>query len=120
MSEINLSPQVLDLVLYAGDGANFRLTIKNNLGEPIPLIGTMLAKIRAKRTDPDPAIAEFSIDLSESAEGIALLSLTGEQTQALAVVKKFNGVWDVQWTPTENQPRTLCQGKVVCFSDVSR
>lgn len=120
MTEINLSPQVLDLVLYAGDGVNFRLTVNDTEGEPVPLIGVMEAKIRTKRLTPDPPSAEFVIDLSQADDGIAYLSLTGDQTQDLAPLVRFRGVWDLQWTPTDSQPRTLCQGKVVCNNDVSR
>lgn len=120
MSEINLSPQVLDLTLYAGDGVNFKLTVKDTLGAAVPLTGTMEAEIRIKRTDADPPVVAFTIDLSDSDNGIALLSLTGEQTQLLAPIKKFKGVWDLQWTPTGKEPRTLAQGKVVCLNDVSR
>lgn len=120
MTEINLLPQVLDLVLYAGDGVNFRLTVTDKDEEVVSLAGTMEAKIRVKRTDSDPPSAEFAIDLTDAESGIALLSLTGEQTAALAPDDKFKGVWDLQWTPTDQQPRTLCQGKVVCLNDVSR
>lgn len=119
-NEIDLSPKIIDLVLYAGDGATFRLTILDKEGKAVPLIGTMDADIRVKRTDPDPPSTYFAIDLSNANDGIALLSLTGEQTQGLVSEKKFQGVWDLQWTPTDKQPRTLCQGKVVCHNDVSR
>jgi hypothetical protein len=53
------------------------------------------------------------------------ISLTGDQTRDLSddpssVAGKFTGYWDIQWTPAEAQPRTLCQGKVECVSDVTR
>lgn len=120
MAEIDLSPQVLDLTLYAGDGVNLRLTVKDTEDDPVALTGTIEAEIRAKRTDPDPVSAEFTVDLTDSETGVALLSLTGEQTQALVTDKKFRGTWDLQWTPAEQEPRTLYQGKVVCLIDVSR
>lgn len=120
MTEIDLSPAVIDLVLYAGDGVSFRLVVKDGDEVPVPLTGSMIAEIRVKRPDPDPASAEFAIDLTDAADGIVRLSLTGEQTQALAPTKDFKGVWDIQWTPDGAQPRTFCQGKVECGVDVSR
>jgi len=119
---IDLSPQILNLKLYAGDGVTFRLSVKNKDDEPVNLIGTMEAQIRLKRGLGDDPLAEFSIDLSEAEDGIARLTLTGEQTQELIPItnKRFHGVWDLQWTPTDGQPRTLCQGRVECFTDVSR
>lgn len=120
MAEIDLTPQILDLILYAGDGVNIRLTITDKDDAVVPLTGTIEAEIRVKRPDPDPVVAQFDVDLSEATDGIVLLSLTGEQTQTLVTEKKFTGVWDVQWTATDAQPRTLCQGKVECVNDVSR
>lgn len=116
---ITYEPQVLDLVLYAGDGTSFRLVVKDALGVPLPLTGTMRAQIRKTRDAPDPPKADFNIDLSQSASGIATLSLTGDQTQALAPSDPFSGVWDLEWTATDAEPVTLCQGTVGCNPDVS-
>lgn len=122
MAEINLNlnPQILNLSLYAGDGANFRLVVTNSLNEPVPLTGTMKAQIRVKRDSADPPSAEFTIDLTDAATGIALLTLAKTDTQALVTTKKFVGVWDLEWTPTDAEPITILQGKVECFPDVSR
>lgn len=113
-------PQVLDLVLYAGDGTNFRLVVTDSVGAPLDLTGTMLAQIRSKRDEPDPPDEVFDIDLSQHAEGIATLKLTGEQTQGLASTAKYSGEWDLQWTAAGEEPVTLCQGKVDVNVDVSR
>lgn len=117
--KITYDPQILDLVLYAGDGTSFSLTVTDPEGDPIPLTGTMIAQIRAEREAPDPPSAEFEIDLSDAALGKAVLELTGVQTHSLITPEKFEGVWDVQWTPENGEPMTLCQGKVECFPDVS-
>jgi hypothetical protein len=117
---ITYEPQVLDLVLYAGDGASFRLVVTDSVGAPLDLTGTMLAQVRSKRDEPDPPDAIFGVDLSEHAAGIATLSLTGEETQALAPVTKYSGEWDLQWTATGKEPVTICQGKVDVNPDVSR
>ena len=114
-------PQTVDLVLYAGDGTSFRLTVTDPAKDPLPLTGTMIAQIRAERDSPDPPSAEFTVDLTDAADGVAVLKLSGTDTQALVVDDvKFVGVWDVEWTPTDAEPVTLCQGKVECMPDVSR
>lgn len=122
---INLQPQVLDLSLYAGDGVEFRLVCTDPDDAPLNVDGETEAQIRVDRlTDTDPLV-EFATDMSNASSGIIGLSLTGEQTQELmadpSVTKgKFTGVWDIQWTPPDEQPRTLCQGKVECLADVTR
>lgn len=117
---ITYEPQILDLVLYAGDGTNFRLVVTDSLGAPLDLTGTMLAQVRSKRDEADPPDVEFDIDLSQHSEGIAVLTLTGAQTQSLAPSSKYSGEWDLQWTPTGEEPVTLCQGQVTVNVDVSR
>jgi len=116
---INFEPQVLDLVLYAGDGANFRLRVTDTASQPVNLTGTMRAQVRQDRDSVDTPDAVFNIDLTESAEGLAVLTLTGEQTQVLAPLDSYQGVWDLEWTPEGDEPRTICQGKVECLQDVS-
>jgi hypothetical protein len=122
---INLQPEVLDLMLYAGDGVEFRLKCTDAAGAPIDVTGAVNAQVRLQRLDPDPAIADFSADLVDAYQGIVVLNLTGDQTQELsehdsATNGKFIGVWDVQWAPAGKEPRTLCQGKVECVADVTR
>lgn len=118
---INNVPQNVDLMLYAGDGTSFSLTVTDPDETPLDLTGAMIAQIRVERDSPDPASAEFDIDLTDAATGVAVLSLPGTATQALVVDDiKFVGVWDVQWTPSGGEPLTLCQGKVECMPDVSR
>lgn len=122
---IDLTPQILDLELYAGDGVRFRLIIADKEEAPVNLTGEMKAQIRDKRGETDTAEAEFLVDLTDAVDGIAVVSLTGDQTQELVdpleeKVKKFTGVWDIEWTPEDDEPRTLCQGKVDCWRDVTR
>lgn len=123
--QINVQPQVLDLGLYAGDGISIRLVCKDSSGAPVDITGTVKAQIRLDRMSPDPAIVEFTSDLVDAYLGVAILSLTGVQTQTLMAdpstkAGKFTGVWDVQWSPSGSPPRTLCQGKVECIADVTR
>lgn len=117
---IDLTPQELDLVLYAGDGVRFPLSITDSDDNPVDLTGTVRAQIRIKHSDTTP-VATFTVDLSDHVNGNAVLTLTGVQTQALVTSdKKFKGIWDVEWTPSGGQPRTLLQGKVECDPDATR
>ena len=118
--KIDLSPQELDLVLYSGDGVKFRLVVTDKNNEPINLTGGIEAQIRSKRGEDVEPAAEFDVDLTDADTGIVVLSLTGDQTKALADTRAFAGFWDVQWTPSGEEPRTFCQGKVECNVDVSR
>jgi hypothetical protein len=123
--KISAQPPVLDLSFYAGDGVSFRLICTDSEDQPIDVTGAVEAQIRVDRSETSTVIAEFSTDLANADVGIVILSLTGEDSQNLIEdpsTKKgvFTGVWDVQWTATGEEPRTLCQGKVECMADVTR
>jgi hypothetical protein len=120
--KINVSPQNLDLTLYAGDDAEFRLICADSAGAPVNLSGGVEAQVRVDRKLETTALLDFAADLADATDGIVLLSLTGEQTASLITDDsgKFTGVWDVQWTSAGSIVRTLCQGKVECFADVTR
>lgn len=121
MPTINVRPAVLDLLLYAGDGVDFRLICTDGEGAPIDITGNVIAHIRQDRVNPDAPLAEFAVGMVDAYQGIIVLTLTGDQTQTLIDPSgKFTGVWDAQWEPSSGQPRTLCQGKVECVADVSR
>lgn len=122
--EINVQPQVLNLALYAGDGFSFRLICTDKEGAPVDITGTVTAQIREKPTTLE-SIVDFTAGMLDAYQGIVVLSLTGDQTRDLSEspsskLGKFSGSWDVQWTPAGSEPRTLCQGKVECVSDVTR
>lgn len=124
-NQINLQPQLLDLLLYSGDGFSFKLICTDSANAPIDVTGAVKAQIRLDRLNPeDPALLDFTVNVTDAYLGIVLLSLTGAQTQSLtdesATPGKFVGVWDVQWHPATSEPRTLIQGKVECVADVTR
>jgi hypothetical protein len=116
--KITYEPQILDLVLYGGDGVGFRLIVTDSDEEPMDLTGVTRAYIRLTRNDYELPTVEFAVD-----DGIVILSLTGEQTTSLVegldAGVKFIGVWDVEWTGTDAEPLTLCQGKLECMPDVT-
>ena len=122
--QIDLQPQILDLILYAGDGVSFRLICTDKAGAPVDVTGSVEAHIRLNRNKDEQPIVEFASSLVDAYQGIVVLSLTGAQTQALvdhssASEDTFTGVWDVEWEPEGSEPRTLCQGKVECNADVT-
>lgn len=125
MAVINIRPQVLDLMLYAGDGIEFRLICTDSGDDPVDITGVVRAQVRLDRLSQDPPITEFAVEMQDAYQGIIVLSMTGEQTQELVehpsgLPGQFTGVWDVEWEPANLEPRTLCQGKVECVADVSR
>lgn len=124
--QIDVQPQKVNLLLYAGDGTSVKFILTDGpTAEPLPVTGTVMAQIRLDRLSPDPPIVSFAVDLSEAADGIVYCNISAAQTRSLvedasAVNGRFTGVWDVQWTPSTGLPRTLVQGKVECIIDVSR
>jgi hypothetical protein len=125
--QLSIQPPVLDLALYAGDGIKFKLICTDDADppEPVNITGDIQAQIRVDRSTAGDPVATFSADMAGADIGEITLSLTGDETAELmngtGVVKgKFTGVWDVQWTETGGEPRTLCQGKVECIADVTR
>lgn len=119
---ISLVPGTVDLDLYAGDGAALRVTVEDAAGDPFPVDGEVVAQVRTTRADTDP-FAAFTVDMTDAATGVLVLSLTGEQTDGMLTTPgtgKFGGVWDCQWTADGAEPITLVQGKVTCIPDVTR
>lgn len=118
-SSLDLTPNTLNLSLYAGDGVALRVTVAEPDNEPIPLTGSIAAQVRRRRLDATGT--DFYADMTEADDGAVSLSLTGEQTAALLAGKeKFKGFWDVQWHPDDAEPVTLIQGEVALISDVTR
>jgi hypothetical protein len=121
---LNFRPTILNLLLYTGDGLSLKLNVKDGAGSPVDISGTVTAQIRADRLHPlDPPLASFSVSLVDAYLGIIGLTLTADQSLNLPLntnSDRFTGVWDVQWTPVDRQPRTLVQGIVECVPDVTR
>jgi hypothetical protein len=119
-SVVSLVPPVVNLVLYAGDGANLRLTATDLDGEPFDLRGTVRAQIRASRRD-QAALAEWAVEMAEAEQGVLVLRLASEDTRALMKdADRFKGAWDCVWTMADSEPVTLIQGDVQCDLDVTR
>lgn len=122
-STISLLPETQDLSFYCGDGVQLQLVVSNGAGGPVNLTGTLKAEIRESRANP-AVKATFATNITDAANGIAIISLTGVQTASLhgspTPIEKFSGVWDLQWTPQGSEPVTILQGKVESSLDVTR
>ena len=127
-------PTQHNLSLYAGDGAELRMSVTTTetapdpsdppVQVPFPIDGEVTAQIRVQRVDTTH-IVDFVVDDAEFDDGIISLALSGEQTQSLVDAstsrdKIFNGQWDVQLVQTGSEPITLVQGTVKCQPDVTR
>lgn len=113
-------PEIINLELYAGDGAAIRFTLKDSDGNPFPLNGVITSQIKNKRVDTSPVLS-WTVHDEDFATGIVVLSLTGVQTESLIVEgKPFKGVWDLQYIETGAEPVTFVQGKVKIDADVTR
>jgi hypothetical protein len=122
MADIDISrvPPNVNLELYAGDGVAIKFTLKDSTGTAYALDGAVTAQIRTKRTDPDP-IVSWTVDTTDGADGIVIVSLTGAQTASLIASGKtsFSGAWDMQYVASGAEPLTLLQGSVTCDADVT-
>lgn len=119
---VSLVPPVVNVVLYAGDGANLRLTATDLDGKPFDLRGTVHAQIRATRL-ADEYLVEWAVEMAQAEQGILVLRLTGDDTRALMqgdTIHRFKGAWDCVWTMADSVPVTLVQGDVQCDLDVTR
>jgi hypothetical protein len=97
VTSVRIGPATLDLTIYRGDEASLTLTITED-GEPAVLPETgWKAQVRARRTTAAnaadfPVLMEFSIDASDAADGVLILSWDGDDIDALP--KK--AYWDLQ------------------------
>jgi hypothetical protein len=116
---INLQPQSVDLLIYAGDGVSLDLELKTPNGLPFNATGDLQAQLRPSRSGP--IAATFAVDATNVVNGHIGVSLTGAQTGSLAPAgEAFNGAWDAQWTAPGEEPLTIVQGSVTCKPDVTR
>lgn len=107
-----MATQQRDIVIRQGDPYVHTITAQAADGTPKNVSGTWAAQIRRNPLDTDVA-ATFSVDTSDAASGTVVLSLTEEQTAALAPGRY---VWDVDWSGVG----TPIGGSVVVQPDVTR
>ena len=117
MSEkIDVTPAILDLDLYAGDGTYFQVNFLDETGSTIDVSDLVwTAQIRKTRTTD--AASDLTIDMTDAAAGTITIYISAETTRGLAKSSQ----WDLQSTSTARpDPQTFLQGTVTCEQDVTR
>ena len=114
--KIDVSPAILDLVLYAGDGTHFQVKFTDDAGAVIDVSDlSWTAQIRKTRTS-DVAF-DLEIETTDAANGLITVHISDEVTRALPK----SGQWDLQSTSVSDpEPLTILQGAVTCNQDVTR
>jgi hypothetical protein len=118
---IDMTPDSLDLLLYAGDGGDFQVCFVDTQNVPIDVFGWLFsAQIRKSRTSPEHRT--LTINMGDASNGIITIMIPKEVTRDLA-----NDQWNTEWvwdlqtiTPDRSDPTTLLQGDVVCTQDVTK
>jgi hypothetical protein len=118
---IDMTPDSLDLLLYAGDGGDFQVYFVDVSNVPINVFGwSFSAQIRKSRTSPEHRT--LTVDLGDAHNGVITILIPKEVTRDLA-----NDEWNTEWvwdlqsiTPGRKDPTTILQGSVVCSQDVTK
>lgn len=96
------------LEIEQGSDAAFTLTVKDNNGVPIDLSGgTYASQIRTNYASASPLLADFTIDSTNAATGVFILTIDRATTAAFGVSHLDNvsdgqirvpqwGVWDFE------------------------
>lgn len=130
MASFDLRPARVDLALYAGDGAELKITP----GVDALVNGAWIAQVRTSPDSDDVDVAWTIGDVQDggAAADYRVISLTGTNTGTLAglgvpvqdtslgLLTRYSGWWDVQATPAGGQPKTLARGSITVDKDVSR
>ena len=115
-SKVDLTPAVLDLDLYAGDGADFQLKFTDSNNAAVDVSDrTCSAQIRKTRSDATSY--NLTIITTNAATGIVVIHIPGSITSILPRTSQ----WDLQFTSASRpDPFTILQGTVTCIPDVTR
>lgn len=115
-NRIDLTPDHLDLSLYAGDGISFEIDFEDENEVAIDVSSyTWTAQIRKTRGSD----TSYSIDINtdNAATGIIILHIPSTVTSQLP----DHSQWDLQSVSIgETEPTTVLQGRVTCTKDVTR
>ena len=92
-------------------------------GDPWPLQGAVVtSQVRAKASDPDPAVLDAVCESVDEAAGIFTVEYATESARDLMVGDKpWVGVFDIQvLEPGETLPETIVGGSFTLLPDVTR
>lgn len=116
MSSIDLTPDTLDLQLYAGDGSDFQVTFEDESSQPIDISSyAWMAEIR--KTRGSDVSYPLEITTVNGPGGVIQVHISAVVTRELS---KYS-VWDLQCVQElGTDPVTIFQGRVTCNEDVTR
>ncbi len=117
MSEkIDVTPAILDLSLYAGDGTDFQVNFTDENDEPID-VSSFIWTAQIRKTRTSAIAADLDIDTTEASTGVITIHISAEITRSLAKTNQ----WDLQCVSVARpDPLTVLQGSVSCSQDVTR
>ena len=112
-------PGTLNLTIVHRDDYSHTITIVDSASVPIVLTGrTYAAEIRSRPAVAGTADATFTVDLTNLATGVVVLTLTDTQTDGL--VPGLAYFWDFQETVTATTLKTtILAGTVTVVQDVT-
>lgn len=104
MAAVSFAPGVLDYTVVQGDDFVDTYTITENAAELDMSAYTLAATVNSSAL---PAPVPMTVDTTDAASGIVVVSLTDTQTSALTVGLHD---WDFQWTDNDGKIRTVLAG----------
>ena len=112
--QLDLTPVVLDLVVYSGDGEDFQIYFVDSSDAKIDMSEyTWASQIRELRTSP--VGLDLDVDSSDAVDGLLTIHISPTITSSLPKTC----FWDLQGTYS-GRPQTVIQGSVTCKKDVTR
>jgi hypothetical protein len=112
---VDLLPAELNLLIYSGDTLQIHFLFTDSADVAVDVSGTWTAQVRISVADATP-VAVFDVDESQAAQGIIIITLSSDQTQALPA----SAVWDIQQLITPDTIRTTHRGTLTVTEDVTR
>lgn len=118
-TQVDLTPDTLDLVLYAGDMGDFQLDFIGDDGLAMDMTPwTFKAQIRKFRGSSQ--VVDLSIDMSKANFGMIIVNIPAGITRNLGQdLWNRNSQWDLQCQSSISDPITILQGNVYCSKDVT-
>jgi hypothetical protein len=118
MTILSLVPSTVDILAYAGDTLEVRLT------HPAGFVAGRVytAQVRATR-GAATVDAEFTVSPGATEDAPVLLTLPATtMAELVGDAQQYEGVWDCQIAPAAggDPTQTVAQGRFVAFLDVTR
>ena len=118
--KVDLTPDSLDLVYYAGDSGDFQMEFVDDAGTKLD-VSTWAWEAQIRKSRTADIFASLNIDTSQAVHGLLTIHIPGTVTRLLAQ-RAWDKVpqWDIQGTLGGADPLTVLQGTILCNMDVTR